>query len=52
MEIDEAGTAHLSPEMKDDLGKQTKKLREQLRKPFLKECQNDMPVAVVGGFVA
>jgi len=47
IEIQEAGTSHLSPAMKDDLDKQRKLVRDQLRDPFMSECQNDMPAAVV-----
>ena len=47
LEIEAAGTTHLSPEMKADLDKQRDKMREHLREPFMKECKNDLPATVV-----
>ena len=47
LQSDELGASHAKAAMKEDLAKQQKKLREQLSGPFLKECQNSMPVAVV-----
>ena len=47
LEIEAAGTSHLSPDMKADIDKQRKKIRDHLRKPFMKQCRNDLPASVV-----
>lgn len=47
LEIEAAGTSRLSPDMKADLDKQRKKMREHLREPFMKQCKNDLPASVV-----
>lgn len=47
IEVEAAGTARLSHEMKADLDKQRKKMRDHLREPFMKQCKNDLPASVV-----
>lgn len=47
LEIAAAGTTRLSPDMKADLDKQRKKIRDHLREPFMKQCKNDLPASVV-----
>jgi hypothetical protein len=47
LEIAAAGTSHLSPDMKADLDKQRKTMREFLRDPFMKQCRNELHAEVV-----
>jgi hypothetical protein len=47
VEVDQAGTDQLTPEMTADLEKQKKELRAHLKKQFMSQCMDKTPGAFV-----